>query len=116
MEGNLKMSPRTRTPKAIDLRPFSAVARRHAKASHSVGTFGMSEGYELVRVCYDDRIAIVYHVAHHGSSFGAPVREDSIVRGKAVLAAIETDLVAQGYLVSWQTDSLHSLRLMVVVR
>lgn len=108
------MSKSTKRPKAIDLRPFSAVARRHSKASYQVGTFSMSEGYELVRTCWDDKIAVYYHVAHHGSSFSAPAREDSIVKGKEVLSAIEADLIAQGYIVTWNADAPHGLRLDVI--
>jgi hypothetical protein len=110
-----KSTKRNRAPKGIDLRPFSAIARRHAQASSQIGTFHMSEGYELIRTCYSDKIHIAYNVAHQGSSFGAPVREESVVAGKVALEAIMADLIAEGYIVSWNSDALHGLRLEVIV-
>jgi len=109
------MSKRIKSTKAIDLRPISRIARRHAQASSQIGTFHMSEGYELIRTCFSDKIHIAYNVAHHGSSFNAPVREDSVVAGKVALEAIMADLIAEGYIVSWNSDALHGLRLEVIV-
>jgi hypothetical protein len=93
------MATTRRTKKAMPLRPISTVCRRYATASFSVGTFSSSEGYEIIRTCYDDMVQVRYHIARHGSAFGAEPRQDSMAKGREVLASIATDLVAIGYAV-----------------
>ena len=86
-----------RNTSKIEMRPISTIVRKHAKAAQQVGKFGMSEGYELCQTCFDDMVLLRWHSARHGSSFNAPLREESIAKGLEVLAQAQKDLEQNGY-------------------
>lgn len=85
------------THKQINLRPLANIARKHATKSFTVGTFGMSEGYELARGCADGVVFLYFHCATQGSSFNAPATDQSIAKREAFMTAVTADLVAAGY-------------------
>lgn len=108
------MSKTAKRNKQVSIQPISKVARRYTSASFSLGTFSMSEGYEIVRTCVANRVDVVYNPGYHGSSFCAEVRQDSIEAGKQILEAVKADLIAEGYEVEWTANGLYGLRLSVL--
>ena len=95
-----------RNTSKIEMRPISTIVRKHAKAAQQIGKFGMSEGYELCKTCFDDMILIRWHSARHGSSFNAPFREESIAKGSEVLNQAQKDLEQNGYTVIRTKDGM----------
>lgn len=104
---------RSSNTQRIDLRPISTICRRHATASHQIGYFHMSTGYEIVRLVIADTVEVRWHPEHQGSSFNAPVREDSVTHGLEVLANIARDLAAAGFAVNTDTGDDLSIRIRV---
>jgi hypothetical protein len=94
----------TRTKKPMPLRPISTVCRRYSTASFSVGTFSYSEGYEISHTCYADQAQVKYHLARHGSAFGAEPRQDSIDKATEVIAKIKADLIGLGYSIERESN------------
>lgn len=89
----------TRRPKPLDLRPISQIVRRYARAATPMGTFRMSEGYELIRTCFADTVTLQYHPECHGSSMWAEVTEAGAQRAEAFLVTARRELTAAGYTV-----------------
>lgn len=81
----------------IELRPISTIIRKHARASQSVGTFSMTEGYELCRTCFTEMALVIWHSDRHGSSFNAEIRAESVLKGQEALNKMQHDLEANGY-------------------
>ena len=57
----------------------------------------MSEGYEIVRLCWPDKIKIRFNPEAYGSSFNADPRPESVAQGKAAIVAIAEELRQSGY-------------------
>jgi hypothetical protein len=91
--------------KQLDLRPIAAVAKKHAKKSIQVGHFSKSEGYEIVRLCFADKVKVQFNPATQGSSFNAEMQPESVTQGQKVIAAIAHELRQSGYKVH-ETDAL----------
>lgn len=90
----------------IDIKPISSIVRRHAPASFSLGTFSMSEGYEITRTCDDAVVLIEYNTARHGSSFWAEVREESHTQGLKFIESITQELQTVGYTITTTDNPL----------
>lgn len=90
----------------MDIKPISAIARRHTRRSYQVGHFASSEGYEIVRTCHDDMVVVRYHPATQGSAFGAPAVPASLVNGRYVIGTIAHELRALGYDITVMVNQL----------
>ena len=96
----------------INLRPIACIARKYARKSFQVGNFGMSEGYEIIRLCFADQVTIHFYPAMKGSSFHSIPCSESVASGTITIKKIAKDLVEAGYKVEFTTSL--ELRLTVI--
>ena len=93
-----------RTKNQFNVRPIAMIAKKYAKKSFQVGTFGASEGYEIVRLCFDDQVKVEFNPATLGSQFNATKSEESITYGVNAIKKIAQDLSDAGYKVEFVTN------------
>ena len=87
---------RTKT-KQFDLRPIARIAKKHARKSDQVGLFGFSEGYQIIRTCFAEKVHLRFNPETHGSSYHAKPRPESIAKGERIIAAIAQELREAGF-------------------
>ena len=87
---------RTKTKK-FDLRPIALIAKKHARKSNQVGLFGFSEGYQIIRTCFADKVHLRFNPDTYGSSYHAKPRPDSIAKGEKIITAIAQELREAGF-------------------
>ena len=95
----------------MNLRPIASIAKKYARKSFQVGNFGMSEGYEIVRLCFADQVNIHFYPATNGASFNATQCSKSVASGTNAIKKIAEDLVDAG----WEVEFTTSLELRVKV-
>lgn len=83
--------------KQVDLRPIAAIAKKHARKSYQVGLFGFSEGYQIIRLCFPDKVHLRFNPETQGSSYHAKPRPASIAKGERIITAIAEELRAAGH-------------------
>jgi hypothetical protein len=74
------------------VKPVSNIARKYAKASFQVSTFGMSEGYDL-SVNYQGTFSLRYNALPYKSVQHA----NSVERGEAFIASVKKELMTAGF-------------------
>lgn len=87
---------RTKT-KQIDLRPIATIAKKHTRKSYQVGLFGFSEGYQIIRLCFAEKVHLRFNPETQGSSYHAKPRPESIAKGEQIIAAIAEELREAGH-------------------
>ena len=93
-----------RTKNQFNVRPIAMIAKKYAKKSFQVGNFGMSEGYEIVRLCVADQVNIHFYPATNGASFNATQCSKSVALGTNAIKKIAEDLLDAGYKVEFVTN------------